>query len=425
MDQKRKIAYDVLMDVELRGTYSNLALNRHMDEGFEYSAFVRELVYGVLENKMYLDYFLDSIIKKGVKSCRKNLLVLLRMGVYQIEFMESVPEYTAVDETVDIAKKIAPGTEKFINAVLRNYIRRRRMISLPQRSDDPVRYLSVLYSINPDLVRMFISMYGEEDSEKILSFSKGRPPVSIRANLMKTNVENLEKKLHDGGMETVRSDLSDRVLMLKGSGIADSPFYKAGDYTIMSEESCFIADETKVKPGNTVIDLCAAPGGKTGAMAEMANDEAKIIAMDIHPHRVKLIKKEAERLGLKSIKPIEGNAGTFRREFAGIADKVLCDVPCSGLGVIRRKPELKYIDIKNNFTELRRLQMAILDQATKYVKPGADIIYSTCTLNKSENTDLISEFIRRHRDFGIIKERLISPFEDEKDGFYLAVLRSK
>ena len=486
IDLDREAAYKALLAIERDGSYSNLELSKMLaSDGFSNKGFIREIVYGVTENKIYLDYILDKFIKKGAAKTKLQALIILRMGVYQILFMNSVPNYAAVNESVALTRRFARGTDGFINGVLRNFIR-----NMDSASEIDVKgqleYLSIRYSCQLKLVEELVSMLGFEHAKVLLEHAGHRPPLSIRVNVAKISVKELADRLRANGFETEGSKLSDRVLLVKGGALTEANEYKEGLFSIQSEESCAIADFTDAKSTELVIDLCAAPGGKAAAMAEQMLKPStstepltetepgkqpststepltktepgkqpststepltetepgkqpststepltktepgiasgKFIALELYEHRAALIEATARRLGLENIEVRCQDAVEQIDELVGKADLVLADVPCSGLGVIRRKPEMKYRD-EFDFDELVEIQKSILETGSSYLKPGGRLIYSTCTINPRENELMVKDFLERHEEFISEKEVKLSPFDNGYDGFYMNKLK--
>ena len=438
IDLDREAACKALLAIERDGSYSNLELSKMLaSDGISNKGFIREIVYGVTENKIYLDYILDKFIKKGAAKTKLQALIILRMGVYQILFMNSVPNYAAVNESVALARRFARGTDGFINGVLRNFIR-----NMDSASEIDVKgqleYLSIRYSCQLKLVEELVSMLGFEHAKKLLEHAGHRPPLSIRVNIAKISVKELADRLRANGFEINGSKLSDRVLLVKGGALTEANEYKEGLFSIQSEESCAIADFADAKSTELVIDLCAAPGGKAAAMAEQMLKPStstepltetepgiasgKVIALELYEHRAALIEATARRLGLENIEVRCQDAVEQIDELVGKADLVLADVPCSGLGVIRRKPEMKYRD-EFDFDELVEIQKGILETGSSYLKPGGRLIYSTCTINPRENELMVKDFLERHEEFISEKEVKLSPFDNGYDGFYMNKLK--
>ena len=472
IDLDREAAFKALLAIERDGSYSNLELSKMLaTDELSNKGFIREIVYGVTENKIYLDYILDKFIKKGAAKTKLQALIILRMGVYQILFMNSVPNYAAVNESVALARRFARGMDGFINGVLRNFIR-----NMDSASEIDVKgqleYLSIRYSCQLKLVEELVSMLGFEHAKMLLEHAGHRPPLSIRVNVAKISVKELADRLRANGFEIEGSKLSDRVLLVKGGALTEAIEYKEGLFSIQSEESCAIADFADAKSTELVIDLCAAPGGKAAAMAEQILKPStstepltetepgkqpststepltktepgkqpststepltktepgiasgKVIALELYEHRAALIEATARRLGLENIEVRCQDAVEQIDELVGKADLVLADVPCSGLGVIRRKPEMKYRD-EFDFDELVEIQKGILETGSSYLKPGGRLIYSTCTINPRENELMVKDFLERHEEFISEKEVKLSPFDNGYDGFYMNKLKKK
>ena len=471
IDIDREAAYKALLAIERDGSYSNLELSKLLaSDELSNKGFIREIVYGVTENKIYLDYILDKFIKKGAAKTKLQALIILRMGIYQILFMNSVPNYAAVNESVALSRRFARGTDGFINGVLRNFIRNMDS-AIEIDVEGQLEYLSIRYSCRLELVEELVSMLGFEHAKVLLEHAGNKPPLSIRVNIAKISVKDLADRLRAKGFEIEGSKLSDRVLLVKGGALTEANEYKEGLFSIQSEESCAIADFADAKSTELVVDLCAAPGGKAAAMAEqmlkpctstepltetepgkqprtstepltetepgkepststepLAETEpgisgGKVIALELYEHRAALIEATARRLGLENIEVRCQDAVEQIDELVGKADLVLADVPCSGLGVIRRKPEMKYRD-EFDFDELVKIQKNILETGSSYLKPGGRLIYSTCTINPRENELMVKDFLERHEEFISEKEVKLSPFDNGYDGFYMNKLKN-
>lgn len=422
MDSGRRTAFQILLEVEEEKAFSNLSSNKYIKQNNpENPAFVRELVYGVLANKLLLDYYLNLLIPSGIAKVKKREKTLLRMGLYQLKFMKNIPQYAAVNETVSLAKSLCRGREGFINGVLRGYIKKQGELQLP--CDDTDEILSVKYSFSPWIIKMWKKQYGQESTIKLMEASNSRPALCIRVNLMKTTVEELSHLLSEKGMVVDKGRYSDIVLYVSGSNILDLEEYKKGLFSIQDETSVLACQYLEPRPGDLVIDTCASPGGKTSAIGEMMDNRGKIISCDIYPHKLELIKKQADRLGITIIetKLLDGIKGD--KALSGKADKVLVDAPCSGLGVIRKKPEIKYKEQKD-IQKLIKVQSDILNNASYYVKPNGVLLYSTCTINKDENDEQIEKFIKTHEDFEILYEKQFLP-TDGLDGFFICKMMKK
>ena len=441
MDINRKTAYDTLLEIERTEAYSNIELNRQISQSKPDSpGFVRELVYGVLENKILMDFYLDRLIPSGIAKVKKQDLVLLRMGIYQIGYMDSVPEYAAVNETVNMAKKLCRGRDKFINGVLRGYIANKDSIRLPNPAKNPIDYLRLKYSFETWIAKLWYERFGLEEAERLMQACNETPGLTVRVNTLKTDAASLRQKLleeeilceetHCCGSSISLGTPGDevaralaRTLEVKGSRVLETREYAQGLFAVQDEGSVIIVETLEPQPGETIIDMCAAPGGKTLAMAEMMENRGRIYAFDVYEHKLEIVRKEAARLGISIVETDNKDGEVLQEDILELADRVLCDVPCTGLGVIRRKPEIKYKEVLGNGAELAEKQLRILSNGAKYVKFGGFLLYSTCTINIIENEEVIKDFINENRDFEIIEQRQLLPHIDGTDGFFLCKMK--
>ena len=423
MDNNRRTAYDVLLAVEAKKSYSNIALNENIKKRCpEDEAFVRSLVYGVLENQIYLDYKLSKLVKSGLKKVRTQALILLRMGAYQIEFMNSVPDYAAIDESVKIAKKVCRGLEKFVNGVLRAYQRSGDGIELPKGEEDPVGALAVKYSYTEAIAALWVRMFGAEEAERLMEAGNRVPPLTVRVNRLKTDADALAERLRkEGFFASVK--LSGAALELSGSGVLTSAAEKGGLFSVQDLSSMMMIEALEPQKGDTVIDVCAAPGGKSLAAAERMENDGKIISCDIYDHKLELIQRAADRLGITILETRKNDGTIFRPEFEEIADRVIVDAPCSGLGVVRRKPEIKLRTTKKDIEDLAEIQLQILDISSRYLKPEGRLVYSTCTISDIENRGVVDQFLYKNKNFFVIEEKQLLPHIDSSDGFYFCTLQ--
>ena len=424
MDINRKTAYLTLIDVESRKAYSNLALNHQIIINKPSSqAFVREIVYGVLEHKLTIDYYLDQLVRNGIENLKAAELTILRMGVYQLRYMNSVPEYAAVNESVVLAKKYCRGKAGFINGVLREYLNRKMQLRLPDRGEDEVRYLSVKYSYSPWIIELWLEHYDMEFVERLLEAGNETAPLTVRLNWLKVMKKDLIDSLQKKGFEVSEGNLCQNALNVKGTGLLDSEMYKLGMFTPQDESSMLVAEKLDPQQGETIMDVCAAPGGKTTAIAERMNNTGRIIASDIYRRKLDLIDKDARRLGILNIETRSWDATRVDSSMVQKADRVLVDAPCSGLGVIRRKPEIKYKEYNDDMELLPKKQLAILSASSAYVKPGGVLLYSTCTINPRENEQVVDTFLRKNLSFRQVERKLLLPDVDKTDVFFICLMK--
>lgn len=426
MDINRKVAYLTLMDVETKKSFSNLALNHHIKVHNPGSpAFIRELTYGVLENKILLDHYIDQLVKTGAASLKASDRVILRMGIYQLGFMDSVPEYAAVNESVVMAKKYCRGRSGFINGVLRGYLSKKDQLTLPDPAEDIVKYLSVKYSYEPWIVELWMEEYDAAFVEELLAAGNETPENTIRYNWMKVRKQDLIEKLEERGFEVEEGRVCQNALYVKGSGLLETGLYEDGFFSVQDESSMLVAEKLDPKHGETIMDMCAAPGGKTMAIAERMNNTGRIIASDIYRRKLDLIDREAYRLGMKNVETRAWDATRLDASMIGKADRVLVDAPCSGLGVVRRKPEIKYKEKTQEMDLLPRTQLKILTNAAKYVKVGGTLVYSTCTINPYENQRIVDDFLKKNNLFEVEEMIQLLPNKDGTDGFFICVMKNE
>ncbi len=418
----RTVAYEILLKIERDKAYSNLTLDKELSESDLSSldkALASRIVYGVLERKITLDYALNQYIKSGVKKLKPNVKTALRMGAYQILFMDKIPPSAAVNESVKLIKKKAQYASGMVNGVLRNLIR--SGFEWPDENDK-ILYNSVKYSCPEWLVELWFGYLGEEDTVKLLEHSLLPPPLYIRVNTIKTTTDELIELLAVKGITAEKTDVEDSLLLHGVSDVSNMKEYKSGFFFVQDLSSQVCAKSLNAQSGDTVFDMCCAPGGKTFTIAQTMKNKGKIKAFDIYDSRLQLVEQSAKRLGIEIVEVKNQDASKFYPD-CGMADRILCDVPCSGLGIIRRKPEIKY-KAKEELNSLPEIQFSILMNASKYLKSSGILIYSTCTLNPSENEEICDRFISENPDFSKVGEyRRLLPQNDLSDGFFIAKFR--
>lgn len=434
MSTARQIAFNALCKIEKDSSYSNLAIDSILSKSeldTRDKSFVSALFYGVIERKLTLDYNLSLYLSKPLKKLKPELLVLLRMGAYQLLFMEKVPVSAAVNESVKLSKKnslqFASG---LINAVLRKVSN--NGVCFPDEKNIS-EYFSIKYSCNKWLVEKWLKEYGRKDTEKFLESSLGANDIYIRVNTLKTDTDSLITTLENEGIKAEKTYLDNALkISFGGNSIESIDAFRNGLFHVQDLACQLAVKALSVEEGDRVFDLCSAPGGKTFTMAEYAGEKGEILAFDIYENRVSLIGKGAERLSLGNIKALTGDASVHNDEI-GLADKVLCDVPCSGFGIIGKKPEIKYKS-ESEAKEIEKLQYPILENAATYVKKGGRLLYSTCTLSKAENEDICERFLKEHTDFisltplkEISNENYVTlmPHKNGTDGFFIALFERK
>lgn len=402
MKNPRQLVVEALLKVESHGAWSNLVLDHQV---LKYkmnprdSAFFSALFYGVLERGVTLDACIAAHSKLPLEKLSPAVREVLRTGFYQLLYMDAVPDHAAVAESVEVVRRLRKAQAAgYVNGVLRSFLRDNKSIPVPE---EPLpAKLSVEYACPEPLVGLWLESYGEDSTRRILTGSLGRPPLYIRVNTARISDDELISRLSAHQVAVTRDGSFDHCLLLEKAGaIYELPEYKRGFFHVQDKASQLAALAVDPASGDRILDACAAPGGKSFTLAGMMNNGGEIIACDLYGHRVELIKTRAKKMGFSSIQTRVMDMAVFDPAL-GVFDKVLCDVPCSGLGVIRRKPEIKW---KNpaDFQDLPGLQYKILETASQYCKSGGRLVYSTCTLNPAENEEVVEKFLREHPGFSL------------------------
>lgn len=415
----RLLAFKILSKIEHDKAYSNITLDALLTK-YEAtsSAFVCALVYGVLERKITLDYFLSQFLTQPIKKLNPQVLTILRMGVYQLKFMDKIPVSAAVNESVKLSKKSKCGfASGLINSVLRKVSSIE--IKMPE-TDNKIYDLSIAYSCPESLVSQFVDDYGFTYTEKILKESVGAVPLYIRVNTLKITIDELIAELAKEEITAIKcDDFTSSLEIVDGKALFKSDCYKKGYFHAQDLASQACLDYFSPQKGDIVFDMCAAPGGKSFTMAELMDNNGEIYSFDLYDHKIKLIDDGAKRLGINIINAQVGDASIYNPNLPK-ADKILCDVPCAGLGVIRRKPEIKYKDF-GFIDKLCELQYNILNNASLYLKDKGVLMYSTCSLSKKENQDVCEKFLSEHKEFKNGGMVTVEPCHNS-DGFFYAKL---
>lgn len=416
----REIAYKVLLDVEKNKNYSNMSINKHF-KGVRLSnqdrGLATEIIYGVIENKYYIDYMIDKLSKVKTNKMEIYVKTLLRMGIYQIMFLNSISDYAAVNETVNLAKKKNSKISGFINGILRNVIRQKETIGDIKTKDD-VDYLSIKYSYDKWMIRNWMIHFGKEFTEELLEANNERPSIYLRTNTLKITRDELIKKLEEQNIKASKVNVVDEAIKVEHlKDIENNILYKEGLFTVQDISSMLVGKVMNPKENSLVLDVCSAPGGKSTHLATLMKNTGQVVSRDIYDHKLKLINASCKRLGLKNVDVQEYDGMKLDNDSIGKFDYVLADVPCSGLGIIRRKPEIKYKE-KEEFRDLPPIQKKILENASKYVKVGGTLIYSTCTIQDSENIDVIKEFLEKNKNFELVPiEEVRVDLDNQEKGF--------
>lgn len=433
----RQIAFEILLKIEKDKAYSNLAIDSAVKAFCPDStdcAFISRLVYGVTERKITLDYIISGCLSQPISKLKKEVLVILRLGTYQLVFSDKIPASAAVNESVKLAKNNKCGfATGLVNAVLRKVAN--DGFTIPEDTDN-VKRISVLYSAPEELVKFLSYHYGESNAEEFLKAALQPKKIIIRVNTVKTTPEELKYLLEKEGVGVNETSVPNAFQINVNKAVYELESYKKGLFHVEDISSQLCIEALAPFENCTMIDVCAAPGGKSFTAAEYMNNKGVLFSCDIYESRTDLIKEGAERLGLDCIKPFVNDASQFNENFPK-ADRVLCDVPCSGMGIISKKPEIKYKKL-DDIKELLPIQRKILETASKYVKNGGRLVYSTCSVNPNENRKICDAFLKEHPEFTSVKalphiERTVDEgdyltlmmHKNNCDGFFIAVFDRK
>lgn len=442
MANARELALQTLTDILIGGAYSNHALHDQIEKNeltIQEKNFMTELVYGTLQHHQLLDFYATPFFQGKVKGW---IRILVQMTLYQILFLDSVPEHAAISEAVNIAKKRGGQFNgKLVNAILRE-MSRQPLPSLDEIKDESER-LAIETSHPLWLIKLWMKQFGIEKTMQMAKANNERVQVTIRTNGIRGTREELKQKLQAEGIECHEGALSpDALVITKGNAIKTKAF-EQGWFYVQDEASMLVARALKPKHHSKVLDTCSAPGGKTTHVAEMMRQTGTVYAHDIYPHKIKLIEDNVKRLGLTNVVATLQDALTLNERYKGESfDSVLVDAPCSGLGILRRHPEVKVTKKPEDLDGIISIQKQILNTVAPLVKVGGTLLYSTCTVNRKENDKMIEEFLKKHEEFELdstLAQRLPTELSDqahqgmiqlfpgdyETDGFFIACLKRK
>lgn len=433
----RESAFLSLQKYEHSGVYPNIELSYAIERGGLVGAeraLYTALFYGVIERKLTLDYYIEAVSSRPLGEIDGDVLVILRLGLYQLLYLSRIPESAAVNESVALARRFyaKKNSEGFVNAVLREFLRRRKTLSLPTREAGFGRYASVAYSVPVWICELWRDAYGEDTAERMLSTLDAHPTLTLSVNTLKTTRDALLRDLAVAGIDAEPSALCPTSVRLRNNTPMAllEPFFDRA--FVQDETSALCALAVGAEVGDTVLDACACPGGKSFAMAIAMQNRGKILSRDLHKNKLSLIESGAARLGIDIIETGTQDA-SVRDESLPPLRKILCDVPCSGLGVLAKKPDIRYKK-QEDIVRLPALQAEILDVSAGYLAVGGTLVYSTCTLNPAENRGQISSFLARHPSFSLCPFRVgaldapdgileVLPHTHGTDGFFIAKLK--
>ena len=429
----RELAFKILKNAVSGATYSNIAVDNALKKN-ELSAadagLLTAIVMGVTERTLTLDRIIDALSSRP-GDVDSDARVLLRMGIYQVMYLDRIPEYAAVNETVELAPRRCRG---FVNAIMREFLRRKQKGRLselfPDEESHPIEFLSIYYSFPQDMCERFLSIYGLERTKKIFEIFNRPPKLTLRINTLKISREDYARLLDEREIKYTLSHRLENAVLLENVNFGALPGFDEGYFFIQDEASQTCVEAIDAKAGMLMIDACSCPGSKSFGSAIKMKNQGKILSFDLHQSKLSLIDKSAERLGIDIITAAVRDGRNLDESLVGQADRVLCDVPCSGLGVIAKKPEIRYKSL-SDFARLPEIQLAILENCSKYVKDGGILVYSTCTVLPEENELNVAKFLSSHPEFtpgdfavGDVKSEggmlSLAPDIHETDGFFVA-----
>ena len=445
VDKVREVALKVLYNIEVNKAYSNITLDEEINKNIKILdnrdiGFISELTYGVITWKLTIDEIIKKYSNLRLKKISPWILNALRMGIYQIVFLNKVPKSAAVNESVNLAKRYGhKGSSNFVNAILRKVSKNdyEEMFNI----ENNVERISKTTSMPVWIVETLLKENTLEKVEEICKNSNLKPELSIRVNNLKTSKEELKKKLEEKDIKVENGVLEDFLILKNAKNIENIEEFKNGFFTVQDEAAGLTAKILNPQINDTVLDACSSPGGKTTYLAEIMKDKGEIIAFDIHPHRVKLVEQVSKRLNLKSIKTDVKDSSIYDEKYKEKFDKILLDVPCLGLGVLKRKPDIKWQRKEEDIEEISKIQKQILDTCSKYLKKGGVLVYSTCSILKEENEDVVNEFLEENENFEMEKieleennyfkkfcknNKFLQVYQSEKsDGFFICKMIKK
>ena len=411
LSKPREAALKALAQVDKDGAYLNLAVRDILsasDMAPRDKALCTTLAFGVTKNRLFIDNIIENLSTVKLKKLSVWIHNILRIGIFSIKFLDRIPESATVNECVRLARRYGHGASAgFVNAILRAALKSGDF--LPKKTAD-AEYISIKYSFPMWLTKMWLSEgYGEE----FFAAMNEEPTVTVRLNtlLASSLSEDFEKNTATPYTYTYTG----------GGSVENTPCFKEGHIAVQDAASQIAVMALDIKEGMSVLDLCSAPGGKSAFIAQLMNNTGQLISCDIHEHKIELIKNNLSRLGVTNACVLLNDATVFNESFKNGFDRVLADVPCSGLGVLRRKPDIKWTKTQEDNNTLTKIQRSIIDNSALYVKRGGKLLYSTCTVNKAENEDNVKYFLEKHSDFNLVLQRQLLPDKDKTDGFFFAV----
>lgn len=427
----RELVLDILLEVNEKGQYSHLVirdvLNKYQYLEKQERAFLTRLAEGTIEHMLEMDFIINSFSKVKVNKMKPLIRNLLRMSVYQIKYMDSIPDAAVCNEAVKLARKRGFGQLRgFVNGVLRNIARELSHLQYPDEKLEPVRFLEVTYSVPAWMVEQWIKDFGYEQTKGICESFLKECPITIRTNLTKTTPDELKVKLEAEGVTVERIDKLSYAFEISGYDYLQAlDSFVEGLFYVQDISSMMVAEIAAPEKENYIIDVCAAPGGKSSHLAEKMEGTGMVEARDLTEYKVSLIEENIERHGLANMKAVQMDATVYDEASKEKADILICDLPCSGLGVMGKKTDIRYKMTTEKQKDLVQLQRHILDTVHTYVKKGGTMVYSTCTIHKDENAGNVEWFVKKYPEFEVISNEQMFPGGEYHDGFFIAKLVRK
>ena len=449
----RELIVEILIRVERENAYLNILIQPYLNRSSiksEDKALIQEITYGVTRFRKKIDWIINQFLDNQNKKLPLTIRNILRIGVYQIIFLNKIPDYAIGYESVELVKKSRyTGQSSLVNAVLRNIIRKSNDIHWPDIKQDPVKFISVFYSFPEWLIQRWLNRFGLDLCIRICQASNRKPNLTLRVNSLKISMPEMKIFFSESGISFKEGQHipSESIILQEFLDIGQSAIYRNGLFSIQDESSSLASRLLNPSPGQTIIDMCSGPGGKTTHLAQLMQNQGRIIAFEKNQKRLKMVLNECQRLGINIVTAVLNDSSQFYQDYLEKADKILVDVPCSGTGVIRKKPDIKWKNLNNiRFKELNQLQSGLLDVASRYLKPEGDLLYSTCSMEREENDWIIKDFLEKNNQFTVqdtssfVKKNSMIKYNteikqaiqllpgysgDNIDGFYMVKMQKK
>ena len=436
----RLLAVKALSDINRNGAYANITLQDYISKHNLADLdrrFFTELVYGVVRRRNYLDAIIVHFAKRPLKKLSSMVVEVLRLGIYQIIYMDKVPESAAVNESVKLAKKLTRGLSGFVNAILRSIIREQDSIGVEDLASNDIEVISFIYNIPLWLIDLWMGEFGRDKTEDLCAWFNQQPKLTARINTILIDIPQCLTLLKEQGWDVSQdSNYKDIIYINSHRGsLEKSDAVIKGYITFMDKASMLVARLVNPQPGERVLDCCAAPGGKSMYMAALMDNTGSLMSCDIHEHKITLMESNAQRLGISIVQTKVQDATELPSAWKSYFDRVLVDVPCSGLGILQKKLDMRWRKDESTLSELPPLQLSILERAAMTVKEKGYLVYSTCTLNYKENEDVVEAFLQKHKEFSIVPVGADFPLKsnngmittypptDDMDGFFMVKMQ--